>query len=176
LRAEVSRGSRSSDRERGCETGRRWFAGPGRNDHAATGVADVPRHSPVDDVVVQVQELLTPAAHHWQASLRLVVQLGGDRYFLLLSYADGSAAIHRAIDEKGTVGGDWWGSVHAPSLEDCLGQFAAEQGASLESLCAAIRSSAPDHVALTQSPGPSTEKPEGDHFSSAERRDGEDSR
>jgi hypothetical protein len=123
-----------------------------------------------------VRVTVTPAAHHWQASLRLVIQLGGDRYFVLLSYADGSTAIHRAIDKNGVIGGDWWGTVPTSSLEDCLGQFAAEQGVSLESLRAAIRSSASDQVALTRSLGASTEKPEGDRFSVAERRDGEDSR
>jgi hypothetical protein len=90
----------------------------------------------IDGVYVTV----TPAAHHWQASLRLVLQIGGDQYFVLLSYADGSTAIHRAIDETGTVGGDWWGNVHASSLEDCLASFAEERGMSLEALRTAIDS------------------------------------
>jgi hypothetical protein len=61
LRAEVSRGSRSSDRERGCETGRRWFAGPVETITRQQEWPTSPRHSPVDDVVVQVQQLLSAA-------------------------------------------------------------------------------------------------------------------
>jgi hypothetical protein len=95
------------------------------------------------DYIDGVHITATPAAHHWQASLRLVLQVGADRYFVLLSYADGSTAIHLALDEKGTVGGDWWGIVHEPSLEDCLARFAEEHGMSLEALRAAIGGLAP---------------------------------
>jgi hypothetical protein len=68
----------------------------------------------------------------------LVLQIGGDQYFALLSYANGSTAIHRAIDETGTIGSDWWGIAHEPSLEGCLATFAQEQKLSLEALRAAV--------------------------------------
>jgi hypothetical protein len=101
------------------------------------------------DNIGDVHVTVTPAAHHWQASLRFVLQAGDEQYFVLLSYADGATAIHRAVDEKGTVGGDWWGTVHAPSLEDCLARFADEQGISLEALRTAIGSLAPQATIVT---------------------------
>lgn len=83
---------------------------------------------------------VTPAAHQWQAVHRLVLQIGGAQHFVLLSYANGCTAIHRAIDATGTVGGDWWGIAQAASLEECLATFAKEQKLSLETLRSAVGS------------------------------------
>jgi hypothetical protein len=95
--------------------------------------------------------MVTTAAHHWQATLGLVIQTGAcQQFFVLLSYGDGSTAIYRAIDDVGTIGVDWWGIIHAPSMEDCLAQFAEEHGVSLDALQAAIGRSTPDPGAATR--------------------------
>lgn len=99
------------------------------------------------DNIDGVHVTVTPAAHHWQASLRLVLQIDGGQYFVLLSYADGSTAIHHAIDENGTVGGDWWGDVTESSLDRCLERFAEEHNVSLETLRAAVE--APSSITRT---------------------------
>jgi hypothetical protein len=78
------------------------------------------------------------AAHHLEARLRIVLHVGPGRFFLLLSYADGWAVVHQAIDELGTLGGDWCGQAHAPSLEESLQVFARTNGVAIDSLWAAI--------------------------------------
>jgi hypothetical protein len=90
--------------------------------------------------VIEIPVVVTArlAAYHWQARLRIVLHVGPDRFFLLLSYDDGSAVIHEAIDESGTVGGDWWGQAHASSLEESLQEFAQTNGLAIDSLRAAI--------------------------------------
>jgi hypothetical protein len=123
-----------------------------------------------------VRVTVTPAAHHWQASLRLVLQVREGEYFVLLSYANGSTAIHRAVDDVGTVSGDWWGTFHAPSLGDCLTRFAEEHGISRETLRTAIGSVAPATVAFDETPRASVHELKRATSSSVEHRDGERSR
>jgi hypothetical protein len=92
-----------------------------------------------DHISARTGVTAAPAPHHWQAKVRLVIRLCPGKFFLLLSYDDGTTVIHDAIDASGTVGGDWWGQVHATSLADALVEFARENALSIDALQAAIR-------------------------------------
>lgn len=81
----------------------------------------------------------TIARHHWGSRLRIVLHLGSDEHFVLLSSADGVTSIHIAIDEDGNIGGDWWGQAHGDCPTTALLLLAERHQLPFSDLLAVVR-------------------------------------
>jgi hypothetical protein len=81
----------------------------------------------------------TVARHHWGSRLRIVLHIGADEHFVLLSSADGATSIHVAIDGHGNIGGDWWGQAHGDCPTTALQVFAERHQLPVSELLAVVR-------------------------------------
>jgi hypothetical protein len=81
----------------------------------------------------------TIARHHWGSRLRIVLHVGTDEHFVLLSSANGATSIHVAIDEHGNIGGDWWGQADGECPTTALQLFAERHQLPVSELLSAVR-------------------------------------
>jgi hypothetical protein len=81
----------------------------------------------------------TIARHHRDCRLRIVLHVGPNEHFVLLSSADGATAIHVAIDADGNIGGDWWGQADGNCPAAALQVFAERHELPLSELLSVVR-------------------------------------